>query len=58
MGKQERERARRYGVRQAMAFCAEMADEPTLAEEVGKYVLPSSQWRKTFRKACRRNEDP
>ncbi len=45
------EQARQYGVRQAMQFLIEVHDEPTLAREVGIYVLPSRQWRKALRKA-------
>ena len=42
----ERELARRFGVRQAMRFLIEVHDEPSLAREIGRYVLPSPQWRK------------
>ena len=41
---------RRLGVRQAMLFLVEVNDEPTLAEEIGKYVLPGRQWRRRLNK--------
>ena len=44
------EDGRKYGVRQAMRFLVKLCDEPTLAEEIGKYVLPSRQWRRRFNK--------
>ena len=42
------EAGRKFGVRQAMLFLIEIHDEPTLAEEIEKYVLPSRQWRRRF----------
>ncbi len=51
------EQARQYGVRQAMRFLIEVFDEPTLAEEIGEYVLPSRQWRRAIRKMVRAKAD-
>jgi len=45
------EQVRQYGVRQAMRFLIEVEDQPTMAEEIGRYVLPSRQWRKALWKA-------
>lgn len=44
------EAGRKFGVRQVMLFLKEITDEPTLAEEIGKYVLPNRQWRRRFNK--------
>jgi len=43
------EAGRRYGTKQAMAFLIELSDEPGLAQEIGKYILPTRQWRRSFR---------
>ena len=42
------ESGRKLGVKQAMAFLLEVHDQPTLASDVGKYLLPSRQWRKNI----------
>ena len=40
------EAGRKFGVRQASLFLKQVYDEPSLAEEIVKYVLPSRQWRR------------
>ena len=45
------EAGRKFGVRQAARYLVEMPDQPTLAEELEKWVLPSRQWRRRFVKA-------
>ena len=42
------EAGRKFGVRQVMLFLVEYHDEPSLAEEIEKYVLPSRQWRRRW----------
>lgn len=51
------EAGRQYGVKQAMNFVVVAYDEPTIAREVGKYVLPNRQWRRRFNKAILEGKD-